>query len=508
MDAVQKLIQDLMERGILIEPSAFDFIKQHNIPPDKIYSLKIEEGVLTRKHLEPLIGDVGCEEITSENNDTRNTSNLITFVEIVRKKKRTIAEECDFSVEVENKETNNGEISQKGAEIFVEMFKDRYERLRDLLLHRAELRNAISIGRLKDARNLEGEITVIGLVRTKSKTKSGNYILELEDPTGVVSVFVREEASKLAGYVVEDEVIGVRGTFNGNFLYASNIVFPGIPIPTGVNKVEDPVAAVFISDLHYGSKQFMVDIERRFLGWINDKNDELASKVKYIFIAGDLVDGIGIYPEQEADLLIKDIYKQYELLERFIERIPEHIAVVLCPGNHDAVRSAEPQPPIPKDFVPNLYSMDNVFLATNPAYVRIHAMDGEVGVLVLMYHGYSFTSMIDAMTPIRKHGTTHPQYVMREILKKRHLAPTYGCVIQAPYPKDQLVIDKVPDIFHTGDLHSHGVDNYKGVTLISSSTFQGQTAFMDRVGHVANPGKVTVVELNTRNVKVLDFCGE
>ena len=488
MESVQKLIFELMERGILIEPSAFDFIKEHGIPVEKIYSLEIEEGVLTRKHLEPLVEEVRNEE----------------RVEVIRPVKRVKAEEYDFFVEVENRDTSNGNITQKGVELCGEMFKDRYEKIRDILMQRAELRNAVSIGKLKDIKG-NGETAIIGVVREKTKTKNGNYILELEDTTGVVNVFLKDDATKLGDYVLEDEVIGLRGNYNGNFFYASNIVFPDVPLPTDINKVSDPVSAVFISDLHFGSKEFIVDIERRFLKWINDKDDKIASSVKYLFIAGDLVDGIGIYPEQEDDLVVTDIYKQYELLERFVEKIPEHIAIVLCPGNHDAVRSAEPQPPLPKELVPELYHLNNVFLATNPAYVRIHRKDGEKGILVLMYHGYSFTSLIDMITPIRKYGTTNPQYVMKEVLKKRHLAPAYGCIIQAPHEHDQLVIDKVPDIFHTGDLHSHCVDNYKGITLISSSTFQAQTSFMDRVGHVANPGKVTVVELNTREVRVLDF---
>ncbi len=489
MDSVQKLIMDLMERGILLEPSALDFIKEKQIPVEKLFSIEVEEGVLTKKHLEPLVSN-------EEGSDKR--------VVVLKKIRRAVAAEYDGVVDVENRVAHNG--MQKTTETFVRLFEDRYRKIRDILLQRAEFRDAVSINRINDGKT-NGEVSVIGIVSEIIRTKNNNTIIELEDPTGRLRVFLRDEASKLAEYVVRDEVVGVRGKNSSNFFYASSLTFPDVPIPTSeIKRIKDPLSAVFISDLHYGSREFINDIERRFLEWINS-DDERASRVKYLFIAGDLVDGIGIYPDQEDDLIVKDIYDQYELLERFIEKIPEHIEIVICPGNHDAVSSAEPQPPLTKDLVPQLVQMKNVHLASNPAYVTIHSIDNIPGITVLMYHGYSFTSIIDEIVPIRKYGAKEPQHILREILRKRHLAPVYGSIIQAAAEQDMLVIDKVPDIFHTGDLHSHCVENYKGVTFISSSTFQAQTSFMDRIGHVANPGKITLVHLDTREIEVLDFYG-
>ena len=490
MDSVQRVVMALMEKGILLEPSALDFLRERNIPLEKLFSIEVEEGDLTKKHLEPLVDGFRPKEEKK--------------VEVLRKVKRPVAAEYEGSVVVENRIVQNG--NQKTAETFVRLFEDRYRKLKDILLQRAEFKDAVSINKINDGK-MNGELSVIGIVSEIIKTKNNNTILELEDPTGRLRVFLRDDAAKLADYVVRDEVIGLRGRKASNFFYASSLTFPDVPIPTAqIKTLKDPLSAVFISDLHYGSKEFIKDIEERFLKWINS-DDKKASRVKYIFIAGDLVDGIGIYPEQEGDLLIKDVHDQYELLERFVERIPEHIEIILCPGNHDAVSSAEPQPPLNKDLVPLLVQMKNVHLASNPAYVTIHAMDGMAGINVLMYHGYSFTSVMDEIVPIRKYGAKEPQHIIKEILRKRHLAPVYGSVIQAATEQDMLVIDKVPDIFHTGDLHSHCVDNYKGITYISSSTFQAQTSFMDRIGHVANPGKITLVHLDTRDVEVLDFYG-
>ena len=67
---------------------------------------------------------------------------------------------------------------------------------------------------------------------------------------------------------------------------------------------------------------------------------------------------------------------------------------------------------------------------------------------------------------------------MEELLNKRHLAPIYGeRTPLASELEDYLVVDKVPDIFHTGHVHINTYKNYKGVHMINSGTFQTQTEF-------------------------------
>ena len=40
--------------------------------------------------------------------------------------------------------------------------------------------------------------------------------------------------------------------------------------------------------------------------------DTLAKNIKYLVLAGDCVDGAGIYPNPEKNLVINDAYDQYE----------------------------------------------------------------------------------------------------------------------------------------------------------------------------------------------------
>ena len=78
---------------------------------------------------------------------------------------------------------------------------------------------------------------------------------------------------------------------------------------------------------------------------------EIAGKVKYLLIAGDIVDGVGVYPGQAKELSIRDVHKQYNFAAKYLEKIPNYIEIVISPGNHDASRKALPQPAIPEGYL-------------------------------------------------------------------------------------------------------------------------------------------------------------
>lgn len=117
----------------------------------------------------------------------------------------------------------------------------------------------------------------------------------------------------------------------------------------------------------------------RFLEWLNGrgknkKEQEKVSKIKYLIITGDNVNGCGVYPSQFGELNIKDIYQQYKEFSRFISQVPEYIEVFIIPGQHDAVRWADPQPAIPKEFAPELHALLNVHFLGSPSWLSIEGM--------------------------------------------------------------------------------------------------------------------------------------
>ena len=388
---------------------------------------------------------------------------------------------------------------------FTKLFVDRYSALRKLLqTQRRELANVMPINRIK--RNGVKDLQLIGIVKDVKTTVNGHRIIELEDETGVATAIVLKtnlEAMQLANETILDEIIGIRGQLskNGDLIIIHSVIFPDISIQNERHKAEVPVYAAFLSDIHIGSNTFMNDEWNSFLKWINgnlgsSRQKDVASKIKYLVFPGDLVDGIGIYPGQEKELSIVNLYEQYESLAKQIELIPDHISMILQPGNHDAVRPAEPQPTFEKE-IQSLFSGKEFIFVGNPCYFSLH------GVELLSYHG---VSLLDFSTNIQSLNYNQPTEVMKVMLKKRHIAPIYGGYTPlAPEHLDHMVIDRVPDIFVTGHVHTASIDNYRGVTLINASAWQAQTSYQKMLNFVPDSGKLPIVDLKTGNVTMMDF---
>ena len=211
---------------------------------------------------------------------------------------------------------------------FVHYFRARYNSLKSLLLYRAELHNTISINRVLQ-RTEKGAVSLIGLVKDKKLSKNGNLIFILEDLTGTISVVVNKNKPDFFSScqdILLDEVIGVVGINSEKIVFANEILFPDIPLNNELKKLDTEEYVVFTSDLHVGSKMFFEDNFLKFISWLNGEygNEEhraIAKKVKYLFIGGDLVEGVGIYPGQEEDLVIRDIYEQYNKLTEYLSKI-------------------------------------------------------------------------------------------------------------------------------------------------------------------------------------------
>ena len=96
--------------------------------------------------------------------------------------------------------------------------------------------------------------------------------------------------------------------------------------------------------------------------------------------------------------------------------------------------------------------------------------------------------------------------IMKHNLKARHLGPTHNSIQYVPdKEEDHLVIDKVPDFYLSGHIHKTTALNYRGVTLIGAGCWTEQTADQEKRGIVPDPAKILVVNLRTREVKVLNF---
>ncbi|HJH30394.1 MAG TPA: DNA-directed DNA polymerase II small subunit [Methanosarcinaceae archaeon] len=398
---------------------------------------------------------------------------------------------------------------------FVQYFRNRYSKLSEMIRGRVNARPIESLvknrrrgGGMRQERGEGGynEISIVGMVSDIKTTTNGHKILELEDPTGSFSVLVRmadknlfEQASRL----VLDEVVGVTGalTNDGNLMIVKKIIMPDLPAMSHRQSTTSG-KAVFISDVHIGSSTFLEDAWHRFIDFLNgdvDNEDmcKIASEVRYLVVAGDLVDGVGIFPGQDKELEIYDVYDQYKKAVEYFDQIPDHIKIIIGPGNHDAVRQAEPQPKFPDHIRSNFNGNDNITFVGNPAMVNLD------GIKVLMYHGRSIDDLVAEIPGV---SYQDPTTAMVEMMKRRHLSPIYGSRVSiAPEKQDHFVINQIPDILHCGHVHTVGVKNYKNVLLINSGTWQAQTEFQKRVNLMPTPAQVPVVDLSNLKTTMLKF---
>ena len=405
-------------------------------------------------------------------------------------------DDADFDFKI-LKDTSKKSYTSGNIKDIVSYFSSRYHKIRDFLKKRKDLSDYSPIADIYQSQDV---VKLIGMVKEVRTTKNNHKIIELEDESGEISVLVHNENHKLfdkSETLVRDEVLGVVGSRKGNLIIASEIIHPGVP---RVEEKKMDFSVVFISDVHIGSSTFLEDSFNKFIQWINGdfgspEQREIAASVKYLVVAGDIVDGIGIYPHQDKELTIKDITLQYDEAARLFGQIRQNIKIIIAPGNHDASRVAEPQPAVPEEYAGALYKLKNLEFVSNPALVSLD------GLKTLIYHGRSFDDM--AMTV---KGMSHEQsdLIMKELMEKRHIAPIYGeRTPLASELEDHLVIDEIPHVLHTGHVHINSYKKYKGVHLINSGTFQSQTEFQKIYNIVPTCGEVPVLHQGV--FKVLKF---
>lgn len=407
--------------------------------------------------------------------------------------------------------------SKRSFQDFVKVFQNRFDNISSMLKNRQELRGVASISNVKKKSPNE-TVTIIGMVKEKQYTKNNNIILEMEDKTDLIKAIIKkddESSFSIANDIVLDEIIGIIGVMLGDAIFVKEFVFPDIPLSKELKKQREEEYVIFMGDQHFGSNVFLKEAYQKFNDWLNGKigsseQKELASKVKYLVMTGDLIEGAGIYPNQEDDLDILDVKEQYELTAHFLKKVPSHIQMVTTLGNHDVGRIAEPQPPIPKDYAKELHEIPNLKIVSNPAYVTIGKTDEFPGFDVLLYHGGSLIYYSENIPSIRAAGgQKRVDLILEFLLKRRHLAPTHGSTLIIPdAEEDFLLIDKIPDFFATGHIHRTSVSNYKNITCINTSAWTETTEDQIKRGLEPQPGRIILVNLKTREVKVMNFLSK
>ena len=396
------------------------------------------------------------------------------------------------------------------ASDFLKLFQDRFHKLRAILLSHPNVSGPIPSNRLEMVRDKQVEF--IGMVSRVRENTDAILRLSLEDQhsSKEIRVFAkRNQRTVIPDVIFEDSVIWVQGKLTHTQpnlqIMANEISKPGIPV-YGISPLSEAASpnsyVALVSDTHVGNKGFDESCFRRFLDFLqgesgDKRQQELASKIAHVVIAGDLVDGVGVFPGQEEELEISNLNEQYERACELFGQIPSDIHLTIIPGNHDATRLALPQPPILKDFAGPLYDLPNATILGNPAVIEMNQRR------ILVTHGNGLERIIQR-TPATFEA---PIGAMIELLEHRHLYPTFGERTPiAPEWQDYLVIEEVPDIFLAGHLHVADECFYRGVRVCMGGTFQRQSAWLKRLGIHPTVGRVPVINLgDPQKVHMLYF---
>jgi len=486
-----------INKGYQVHPDAFAFLKSLDCDVEKIIKTIVDAKNKFKKKSPILIDDIKSvisrdlnrtdePVITNTNTESNGESYKIIF-------------DPTYKIKSEDKKD------------FFKLFDSRYKKTLKILSIRSESRQIRKIKYIKDLRNKsrfsslanENErgkfvdsVFVAGLIMLKRNRKN-DVELVIDDTTGSIPVVCKtRELINEASTLVLDQMLMLEISLskrNSNDFVIKDIIFPDIPEHVSSKSGTESYVAL-ISDLHVGSKYFMEKEFNDLLGWLSS-DDDFVRKIKFICIAGDIVDGIGVYPNQDRELIDININSQMSYAAALLQKIPKRMHVFLIPGNHDPGRRALPQSALTnlRDF----QQLENFSIMGNPSLVELNK------VKLLMFHGQSLDDVIATVPGL---SYSKPVEAMKILLRSRHLSPIYGNRTPiAPESEDMLVIDDVPDVFHAGHVHTTQVGRYKGTLIVNSGAWQKQTKFQQTMGITPSPGICILVNLATLQSFKKDF---
>lgn len=498
MDSVSIALIYAINKGYQVHPDAFAFLKSLDCDVEKIIKTIVDAKNKFKKKSPILIDDI--KNVISSGVSGQIDEPVITKSNIDRNDENyKIIFDPTYKINSENDKD------------FYKLFDSRYRKTLKILSIRSESRQIRKVKYIKDLRNksrfssLDNEndrgkfidsAFVAGLIMSKRNRKN-DIELVIDDTTGSIPLVCKtrdliDEASSL----VLDQMLMLEISLskrNSNDFVIKDIIFPDIPEHVAAKSGTQSYVAL-ISDLHVGSKYFMENEFNNFISWLSS-DDEIVSKIQFVCIAGDIVDGIGIYPNQDKELIDININKQISYAAALLQKIPKRMHVFLIPGNHDPGRRALPQTALTdlRDFQP----LENFSIIGNPSIVELNK------VKLLMFHGQSLDDVIATVPGL---SYSKPVEAMKILLKSRHLSPIYGNRTPiAPESEDMLVIDDVPDIFHAGHVHITEVGRYKGTLIVNSGAWQKQTKFQQTMGINPTPGICILVNLGSLQSFKKDF---
>ncbi|MFW9904531.1 MAG: metallophosphoesterase [Candidatus Thorarchaeota archaeon] len=530
-----KFIKIFLEHNFNIATDALDYIVQKNVSEkvlrEKILKIPQEIPVvnlsLIKKFFEPtdlpsqsiksenIVELNKLSQVTNENDKTdRITEKEITEISKDSDKRDTIPAAHRSSSQITVKLDIPERTSAKPDFLaFRKLFQNRFEQLSNIFLENFKSSEPI----LK--RKIEGEEVskyksgvLIGMVQDTRVLHTNKFVIQLEDLESeiITNCVMVQDSPSFPEYrdILRDTVIGISGVLPKNFkegnitaFWGKDVIRPGF-FPITFNPTSNPHKILFIADLHYGSKYFSRSIFAKLIKLLTLKDLDslyvkMAEDIKTIIIVGDLVDGVGRFSNQKEQITSHSFQTQYEGLAKILMDIPSDIQIFVIPGEHDATQAALPQPAIDRQISKSLLVIPNLTSHGNPLRLSLENMN------LLIFHGQGTYELFQ-----KQFQKTHlnPTTAIKHLLEYRHLYPEYGSYNPlAPFNKDYLVIDEVPNVIVSGHLHHAYFEEYKGIKIITCGTFQRENQISTQLEGNVSLGIVPILDTQSGKVEMIDL---
>ena len=453
-------------------------------------------GVFRNKEIE-ILKDELIDFLKKQNSILIDKEKIIDFL-----KNRVIEEkEENINSDIEVIYGTSYSSKVKGVNDFRNYLVNRYTKLHNLLIKKVGSASIPNISTLRSqllGKNPPKSAYVIGMIYSK-KIFEEYIILEIEDTTGrITSTLYKSRNQNLYDLLTKiplDIVVGLKiSVSKERRLFIDDIILPRQKIQTKTRNKdqEEPIYIALISDLHVGSKKFNSDLFDDFIDLMKGETDNediknIIRRTYYVSIAGDIVDGVGVYPGQEKDLEIDNLWDQYDEAYRLLRKIPNKMTVIVIPGNHDASRNSLPQPPIFKKFAGKFYSDSRFQMLGNPANICLH------GENMIVYHGDFIQDILSSTPGLDMEDIKKASKIMVET---SHLAPTLTLNTKLfPEKQDWLIIPPKTRFIHFGHTHKFDLANIGGIYVFNTGTFQEQTNYQKMLKIVPDLGKVVFFDI-------------
>ncbi|MCK5177130.1 MAG: hypothetical protein KAQ92_05370, partial [Candidatus Aenigmarchaeota archaeon] len=207
----------LIKKGILVETDVFEAIKEMFEKNNKVACL------VAKSICNDCINEINLKLINEKIKffEEKNTIDKTGKI-IIKKTIKKTRKDYDAQVRIRKIKENNG---KKDISLFRDYFVSRYDKIKKILMQHLDLNNLVSIDNIKSSRG--SNISIIAIVKDIIEAKTGTIMIDAEDKSGTIRVFVKDP--DLCKSVVMDEVIGISGNHFAGGIIAEKIIFPEIP---------------------------------------------------------------------------------------------------------------------------------------------------------------------------------------------------------------------------------------------------------------------------------------